>query len=73
MFSRATGEVLYHEVKIEALQVVARNQQLSHTDKSQEELLQMVELNDIALGGNDAPAHAQNVQGSNIPISNITG
>ena len=67
---------MYHDMTIEALrmQEVAINQQLSHTDKSQEELVHnvMLELNDIALGGNDAPDHAQDVQDSNIPTSNIT-
>ena len=39
MFSRATGEVMYHEMPIEAMQEVARNQQLSHiAGKSQHEL-----------------------------------
>ena len=32
----------------------------------------MLELNAIALGGNTAPDHAQEVQGSNIPMSTIT-
>jgi hypothetical protein len=72
VFSRATGAVMYHEMTIEALQEVARNQQLSHTDRTQEELVQMLELNDIALGGNAAPDHAQEVQGSNIPMSTIS-
>ena len=73
MFSRATGAVMYHEMTIEALQEVARNQHMSHTDRTKDELVQMLELNDIALGGNAAPDHAQEVQGSNIPISTITG
>ena len=58
---------------IEALQEVARNQHMSHTDRTKDELVQMFELNDIALGGNAAPDHAQEVQGSNIPMSTITG
>ena len=73
VFSRATGAAMYHEMTIEALQEVARNQQLSHTDRTQDELVQMLELNDIALGGNAAPDHAEEVQGSNIPMSTITG
>ena len=73
MFSRATGKVVYYEMTIEALQEVASMQQLSHIGKSQEELVQMLELNDIALEGNAAADHAQEVQGSDIPISNITG
>ena len=43
VFSRATGAVMYPEMTIEALQEVASNQQLSHTDRTQQELVQMLE------------------------------
>ena len=71
VFSRATGEVMYHEMTMKALQEVASMQQLSHIGKSKDDLVQMLELNDIALGGNDPADHE--VQGSNISISTITG
>ena len=57
---------------IEALHEIACMHQLSHNGKSQEELVHMLELNDIALGGNAAADHAQEVPGSNISISNTT-